>query len=99
MKFWQMAFDLVEMVFDKIRWNVMGIAVLITLLIQDFGDKLIAQLGLVEGIPPEAIIAVLALLIGTGIGGLIAALIRMFESPNVPADVFERVVKLLAKES
>ena len=33
------------------------------------------------------------MLIGVGIGGLIAAMIRMFESPSVPADVHERLIK------
>ena len=37
-----MMFDMIEMVFDKIRWNVMGIAVIIAWIITDFGDPLIA---------------------------------------------------------
>ena len=41
MSFLKMVFDLIEMVFDKIRWNVMGIAVIIAYLIVDFGNKLI----------------------------------------------------------
>ena len=87
-----------EMLLDKLRVNVMGIAVILFFLIKDFGDKLITVLGDATEIPPEAIIAVLGLLIGTGIGGLIAALIRMFESPGVPADVHERVVKFLVED-
>ena len=89
--------NVIEMLLEKLRVNVMGIAVILFFLIKDFGDKLIGVLGDSE-VPPEAIIAVLGLLIGTGIGGLIAALIRMFESPQVPADVHERLVKSLAKD-
>ena len=83
---------LIEMLLDKLRVNVIIMAVLITWLILDFGDKLITKL-------PDTITSdVLSLLIGVGIGGLIAALTRMFESPQVPADVHERLVKSLAKD-
>ena len=82
----------VEMVLDKLRINVIIIAGLVTWIIVDFGDKLIDRL------PEEIGAEVLALLIGTGIGGLIAAMIRMFESPQVPADVHERLVKSLSRE-
>ena len=83
---------LIEMLLDKLRVNVIIMAVLITLLIMDFGDKLINRL-------PDTITSdVLSLLIGVGIGGLISALTRMFESPQVPADVHERLVKSLAKD-
>ena len=34
-------------------------------------------------------ITVIVGLIGTGVGGLIAAMIQMFQSPQVPADVHE----------
>ena len=82
----------VEMVLDKLRINVIIIAALVTFIIVYFGDKLITKL-------PEQIGAeVLALLIGTGIGGLIAAMIRMFESPQVPADIHERIVRQLTEE-
>ena len=80
----------VEMVLDKLRINVIIIAGLVTFIIVDFGDKLISRL------PDQIGAEVLALLIGTGIGGLIAAMIRMFESPQVPADVHERLTKALA---
>ena len=64
----------------------------------DFGDKLIGLLVGIPGITPGAIIGVISGLIGVGIGGLIAAMVRMFESPQVPADVHERLVKMLARE-
>ena len=38
----------------------------------------------------------LSTLIGVGIGGLIAAMIQMFNSPQVPADVHERMVQRTA---
>ena len=81
------------MLIDKLRINVVIVAVLITWIIIDFGDKLINLLGDGE-IPVEAIIATLALLIGTGIGGLITTMGRMFDGPSVPADTFERIMKL-----
>ena len=80
------------MLIDKLRVNVVIVALLITWIIIDFGDKLINLLGDGE-VPVEAIIATLALLIGTGIGGLITTMGRMFDSPSIPADTFERVVK------
>ena len=86
-----------EMLLDKLRVNVVIVAVLVTWVIVDFGDKLIDLLKGAD-IEPELVITVLVGLIGTGIGGLIAAMIRMFESPSVPADVHERLVKSLAKE-
>ena len=43
-------------------------------------------------------ITVIVGLIGTGVGGLIAAMIQMFQSPQVPADVHERMVKSLVKD-
>ena len=82
-----------EMLLDKLRVNVVIIAGLVTFIIVDFGDKLIDKLP--ENVGPE----VIALLIGTGIGGLIAAMIRMFESPNVPAELHERLMKSFWKES
>ena len=84
--------SLPEMVLDKLRINVVIIAGLVTFIIVDFGDKLIDKLP--ESVGPE----VIALLIGTGIGGLIAAMIRMFESPNVPAELHERLMKSFWKE-
>ena len=81
-----------EMLLDKLRVNVVIIAGLVTFIIVDFGDKLIDKLP--ESVGPE----VIALLIGTGIGGLIAAMIRMFESPNVPAELHERLMKSFWKE-
>ena len=83
---------LIEMLLDKLRVNVIIVAGLVTWLILDFGDKLIEKLPAAVG--PE----LLSMLIGVGIGGLIAAMIRMFESPQVPADVHERLVKSLARD-
>ena len=82
-----------EMLLDKLRINVVIIALLITFIIVNFGDKLIAKLPGTVG--PE----VIALLIGTGIGGLIAAMVRMFESPSVPAEMHERLTKALSRQS
>ena len=81
-----------EMLLDKLRVNVVIIACLVTFIIVDFGNKLIDRLP--ESVGPE----VVALLIGTGIGGLIAAMIRMFESPQVPADLHERLMKSIWEE-
>ena len=79
--------DVLERAFDRLRPNVIIVALLVTFLIMDFGDKLIDKI-------PDAVGAeVLALLIGTGIGGLIACMMRMFESPSVPADTFERMMR------
>ena len=72
----------IEMIIDKLRINVLIVALLVTWLIMDFGDKLIGLLAGIEGITPAAIIGVISGLIGVGIGGLIAAMIRMFESPR-----------------
>ena len=85
-----------EMIFERLRLNVVIVAALIAFLVQDFGDKLIGLLG-GAGIPPELIITLLSTLIGVGIGGLIAAMIQMFNSPQVPADVHERMFKELLK--
>ena len=84
--------NVIEMLFNKLRVNVIIVAGLVTWLILDFGDKLIEKLPVAVG--PE----LLSMLIGVGIGGLIAAMIRMFESPSVPADVHERLIKSLAKD-
>ena len=89
----QMMFDMIEMVFDKIRWNVMGIAVIIAWIITDFGDKLIALLEDSESVQPDLIVTVIVSLISVGIGGLIMAMGRMFDSPSVPADTHERALK------
>ena len=87
-----------EMLFDKLRINVVIVAGVIAFLVHDFGDKLIALLpGL--GLPPELIITLLSTLIGVGIGGLIAAMIQMFNSPQVPADSHERIVKALVQDT
>ena len=40
----------------------------------------------------------LVALISVAVGGLLAAMIRMFESPQVPADVHERMMKNLVAE-
>ena len=86
-----------EMILDKLRINVIIIALLVTWIIIDFGDKLIGLL--VHGdVDPQLIITVLVGLISAGVGGLIAAMVRMFESPSVPADVHERLVKSTMRE-
>ena len=85
-----------EMLFERLRINVVIVALVIAFLIHDFGDKLIALLA-TAGIPPELIITLLSTLIGVGIGGLIAAMIQMFNSPQVPADVHERMFKEVLK--
>ena len=91
MKLFELVVDkvvgLVAMILDKLRVNVVILALLITWIIMDFGEMLIDKIP--ANIGPE----VLALLIGTGIGGLIAAMTRMFESPQVPADLHERLMK------
>ena len=79
--------ELVERVFDRLRPNVIIVALLVAFLIHDFGEKMIERIS--DDLSGE----VLALLIGTGIGGLIACMMRMFESPSVPADVFERMMR------
>ena len=86
--------DIVRQLFNgmKLRTNVIIIAALITWIIMDFGDAMIVLLGKETDLPPEAIIAIMSMLIGTGIGGLIVAMTRMFESPQVPADTHERIV-------
>ena len=86
----------IEILFERLRINVVIVALVIAFLVADFGAKLI---GLLEGkgIPPELIITLLSTLIGVGIGGLIAAMIQMFNSPQVPADVHERMFKELLK--
>ena len=89
---------LIEMLLDKLRVNVIIVAAMVTWVIVDFGDKLIELLHDAQ-VDPEIVITVIVALISTGIGGLIAAMIRMFESPSVPADVHERLVKSLEKNS
>lgn len=95
---WQDVFDklfsIPEMVIDRLRVNVIIVAVLVTWVIIDFGDKLIHLLD-VKKVDPELIVTVLVGLIGTGVGGLIAAMIRMFESPQVPAEVVTHIVDRL----
>ena len=87
---------ILEMLIDKLRVNVVIVALLITFIIVDFGDKLIDLLG-ENAIDSQAIVATLALLIGTGIGGLITTMGRMFDSPSIPADTFERIIKRVDK--
>ena len=67
-------------------------------LIVDFGDKLIDLLADSKAVEPELIITVIVGLIGTGIGGLIIAMGRMFDSPSVPADTHERMLKDARRE-
>ena len=84
--------EIVTMLIDKLRVNVVIIAVLVTWVIVDFGDKLIDIIATQDDIPPELIITLISTLIGVGIGGLIAAMVRMFETPSVPAETHERTV-------
>ena len=88
---------LVEIVLDKLRVNVILVAFLVTWVIVSFGDKLLRILKN-EEVEPQLIITVLVGLISVGVGGLIAAMIRMFESPQVPADLHERVIRQLTDE-
>ena len=88
------AMKFLELLFERLRINVVIVALVIAFLVQDFGDKLIGLLS-GAGIPPELIITLLSTLIGVGIGGLIAAMIQMFNSPQVPADSHERIVQAL----
>ena len=71
--------DIVRQLFNgmKLRTNVLIVAGLVTWLITDFGDKMINLLGGTVGLSPEAIIGILGVLIGTGIGGLIVAMMEM----------------------
>ena len=80
--------DVMERIFDRLRPNVIIVALLVTFLIMYFGEKLI------DKISGDVGAEVLALLIGTGIGGLIACMMRMFESPSIPADTFERMMRV-----
>lgn len=85
---------LFEMLIDKLRVNVIIVAFIVAFIIINFGDRLIDALG--DGNPgadDKGLITLLSTLIGVGIGGLIAAMVRMFESPSVPADVHERLMK------
>ena len=84
--------ETVDRVFDRLRPNVLMIAGLVTFLIHDFGDRLIIELKVAD-LEPEVIITVLTGLIFTGIGGLIACMMRMFESPAIPADLHERMMR------
>lgn len=89
--------SLTEMLLDKMRVNVLLIGLLIFLLVGNFGEMLIGVMDKSE-VSEDVIITVLVALISTGIGGLIAAMIRMFESPSVPASTHEMIVKLLNKD-
>ena len=97
MGFWGGIVHLIEVVLDKLRLGVLTMAVLVTWIIIDFGDKLILLLDDAD-VDPQLIITVLVGLISVGVGGLIAALVRMFESPQVPADAFERIMKQIIEE-
>ena len=88
--------QLVEMLIDKLRVNVVIVALLVTWIVLNFGDRLIDLLGGSE-VEAETVIAAFSLLIGVGIGGLISAMVRMFESPNVPGDIHERLTKDLVR--
>lgn len=81
-----------ERLLDRLRPNVLAVAFLVTWIIIDFGDKLIELLD-TQKVDPDLIVTVIVALISTGVGGLIAAMIRMFESPSVPADTHERMMK------
>ena len=89
---------LTEVILEKLRINVVILSSLITWIIIDFGNKLIHLLHDEETIDPQLIITVLVGLISVGTGGLIAAMMRMFEPAQVPAEVHERVIKGLLAE-
>ena len=83
--------DVLERGIDRLRPNVIIIALLVYYLIKDFGDKLINQIP--EETSSDVIITILTALISVGVGGLLGAMMRMFESPSIPADVFERIMR------
>ena len=83
-------YKLVELLVEKLKINVLAIAVLVTIIILSFGDSLMGKLGEDSS---ESMVTLLSTLIGVGIGGLIAVMVRIFESPNVPADMHERMSK------
>lgn len=93
MLFLEHGLETFDRVADRLKPNVLAIAVLVYLVIRDFGDKLIEQIENIPNFPPEAIVAILTTLITSGVVGLIAAMIRMFETPTVPADVAERMIR------
>lgn len=84
---------LLQLIFDRLRPNVIIVATLVTWITLDFGDKMILLLADVTDLTAESIITILATLIGVAIGGLIAAMVRMFEQANVPADSHERIIE------
>ena len=91
MDFATMILDRISAIFDRLRPNVIIIAVLVTWLLKDYGDALIKLL------PKGSAEIVLTSLITTGVAGLIIAMQRMFEQASVPADTFERVIERVAR--
>ena len=89
---------LIEVLLDQPRIYVIIVALLVTWTITDFGEKLIHILRKNDAVDPDLIVTVLVGLISVGIGGLIATMVRMFESPQVPAATHERLMKQLTKE-
>ena len=89
------AMRFLELLFERLRINVVIVALVIAFLVHDFGDKLIGLLRRwwdTAGVDNHPAINADRRL---NIGGLIAAMIQMFNSPQVPADSHERIVKAL----
>ena len=79
MKFW-------ELLFEKLRINVIFLALLVAFLTLEFAQMLVPKLpDLLSG-------EILALLIGVGIGGLLTTMQAMFGGPSVPSDAHERMM-------
>jgi hypothetical protein len=79
-----------EMLFEKLRINVIILAFLVAFLTLEFAQMLTPK------IPDLLSAEILALLIGVGIGGLLTAMMQMFSGPSVPSDAHERMmIKLI----
>ena len=81
-----------EMIFDKLRINVIILAFLVAFLTLEFAQMLTPK------IPDLLSAEILALLIGVGIGGLLTAMMQMFSGPSVPADSHERMVMAMLEK-
>ena len=91
--------DVVERIVDRYRLNVVTLAVMVFFLVKDFGDKLLVQLNKSTDTSGEAIIGILGILIGTGVGGLIALMMRLIETPSVPVENHERIIVETQREA
>ena len=74
---------LASILLDKMRVNVIIVAIIVWRIIDSFGGRLIHLLA-DQQVDPQLVITVIVGLIGTGVGGLIAAMIQMFQSPAGP---------------